>query len=228
MIELKDLTKQFGRRLVLEKLSARFEPGKVYGILGPNGAGKTTLFRCIAGLEECSGLIESTHQPLKDHLGYLQTDPHFVPFMTGREYLILMMKARGLKAEVHNPFGLPLDEYAGNYSTGMKKKLAFTGVLLQQNRYFILDEPYNGVDIQSSYAITDIILALRERGSLVLISSHIFSTLRDTCDELLLLQHHKLESPVVRADFDAFETSFRQRNVEGIDLSFLPPGAVGR
>ncbi len=221
MIELKHLCKNYGRHVVLDQLNGRFEPGKVYGILGPNGAGKTTLFRCIAGLETYGGSIDSSHRPLKDHLGLLPTDPYFVPFMTGHEYLTLMMKARGLPVTLHNPFGLPLEKYAVTYSTGMKKQLALTGVLLQQNRYFILDEPYNGVDIQSSYAITDIITGLRARGAVVLISSHIFSTLKDTCDELLLLQDHRLEPPVQRTEFEAFEERFRQRHVTGVDLGFL-------
>jgi ABC-2 type transport system ATP-binding protein len=65
------------------------------------------------------------------------------------------------------------------------KKLALTAILLQENKFFILDEPFNGVDIQSNIIITEIIIKLKELGKTILISSHIFSTLNDTCDEIL-------------------------------------------
>jgi ABC-2 type transport system ATP-binding protein len=70
----------------------------------------------------------------------------------------------------------------------MKKKLAITAILLQENSYFILDEPFNGLDIQSNIILTEIILKLKELDKIVLISSHIFSTLSDTCDEIHLLR----------------------------------------
>jgi ABC-2 type transport system ATP-binding protein len=65
------------------------------------------------------------------------------------------------------------------------KKLALTAILLQENKFFILDEPFNGVDIQSNIIITELIIKLKELGKTILISSHIFSTLNDTCDEIL-------------------------------------------
>lgn len=72
-----------------------FETGKVYGIVGENGAGKTTLFRCIAGLDPFTGSVQSLVTPLKDHLGFLQTEPYFIAKITGFEYLQLLSNARG-------------------------------------------------------------------------------------------------------------------------------------
>ncbi|MEM9261196.1 MAG: ATP-binding cassette domain-containing protein [Bacteroidota bacterium] len=186
MIKLDKVVKQFGTQPVLRGISAEFLPGRIYGVIGENGAGKTTLFRCIADLIPYGGNIS---KPLR--LGFLQTNNYFLPKMTGREYLRLLCQARKLPAEdldARNVFDLPLDEYAENYSTGMKKKLALLGVLLQQNELLILDEPYNGVDIQSNMLITAILLELKHLGKTVLISSHIFSTLSDTCDEIFLLR----------------------------------------
>jgi len=160
MIQVEELSKSFGTKQVLKNINISFEQGKVYGIVGANGAGKTTLFRCLAGLETHDGLVKSTQTPLKNYLGFLPTNPYFFPKITGWEYLQLFCNARKIAItnfKERNIFNLPLNQYAITYSTGMKKKLALTAILLQQNEYFILDEPFNGVDIQSNLIITEII-----------------------------------------------------------------------
>jgi ABC-2 type transport system ATP-binding protein len=83
----------------------------------------------------------------------------------------------------------------------MQKKLALTAILLQDNNYFILDEPFNGVDIQSNIIITEIIHKLKELDKTVIISSHIFSTLSDTCDEIHLLSNGSFIKSVQQVDF---------------------------
>ncbi|MBN3661915.1 MAG: ABC transporter ATP-binding protein, partial [Ornithobacterium rhinotracheale] len=152
MIKIDRLNKNFGNNEVLKDISLEFLEGNIYGIVGENGAGKTTLFRCIAGLESYSGEILSENKPLKNHLGYLETEPFFYSRITGKEYIQLLCNARNKKVNIDekNIFGLPLEQYASTYSTGMKKKLALTAILLQENKYYILDEPFNGIDIQSS------------------------------------------------------------------------------
>lgn len=216
MIEIQNLDKSFGSHQVLHNINIRFERGQVYGIAGENGAGKTTLFRCIAGLEEYSGSINSDLQPLKNHLGLLLTEPFFFDKITGREYLQLLCNARGVAVsnlDERNIFDLPLNQYAGTYSTGMKKKLALTAILLQQNQYFILDEPYNGVDIQSNLVITEIIHQLKSLGKTVLLSSHIFSTLSETCDEIHLLRNGQFIMQAGKNDFKLIENEMRAGSV---------------
>lgn len=213
MIQIENLSKRYGAKQVLHSINLHFEKGRVYGIVGENGAGKTTLFRCIAGLEPYTGSIHTDLPDLKNHLGLLFTDPFFFARMTGREYLYLLCHARGVSPgdlAQRNIFDLPLDEYAANYSTGMKKKLALTGILLQENSCYILDEPFNGVDIQSNMIITEIIHQLKAMGKTVLISSHIFSTLRDNCDEICLLRHGEVLRLVPRNNFDALEQEMKQ------------------
>jgi ABC-2 type transport system ATP-binding protein len=188
----------------------------VYGIVGENGAGKTTLFRCIAGLENYEGEINSELTPLKNHLGLLLTDPFFFSKITGREYLQLLCNSRQIYVtdmNSKNIFELPLDQYASTYSTGMKKKLAITAILLQGNSYFILDEPFNGVDIQSNMLITEIILKLKELKKTVLISSHIFSTLSDTCDEIHLLKDGQFIQSATHEQFNALESQMKAVNI---------------
>ena len=213
MIEIKGLSKSYGNNEVLKNISMEFSKGKAYGIVGENGAGKTTLFRCIAGLESYNGAIISDIAPLKNHLGLLLTDPFFFSKITGKEYIRLLCNARGktnLELESKNIFDLPLNQYASTYSTGMKKKLAITAILLQENEYFILDEPFNGVDIQSNIILTEIIVKLKELNKVVLISSHIFSTLSDTCDEIHLLRKGEQIKSVQKPAFKHLEQEMKE------------------
>jgi ABC-2 type transport system ATP-binding protein len=225
MIRIANLNKHFGSHKVLKNINFEFSEGNVYGIVGENGAGKTTLFRCIAGLENYEGEITSDLKPLKNHLGLLLTEPYFFSRITGAEYIRLLCNARNVKTgEISgkNIFDLPLDQYASTYSTGMKKKLALTAILLQGNRYFIFDEPYNGVDIQSNIIITEIIKQLKELNKTILISSHIFSTLSETCDEIHLLRHGELVKTVAREEFRMLEDEMKSvtlgNRLEKLDL----------
>jgi len=95
----------------------------------------------------------------------------------------------------------------------MKKKLALTALLLQGNEYFILDEPFNGVDIESNMLLTEIIHTLKKLGKTVIISSHIFSTLSDTCDEIFLLNEGAIVKSVQRQDFPGLELEMKQMTI---------------
>ncbi|MGY6648808.1 ABC transporter ATP-binding protein [Wenyingzhuangia sp. IMCC45574] len=208
MITIKNLSKSYGKKEVLRNVNLNLEKGKVYGVVGENGAGKTTLFRCIAGLEKYEGEIISELKPLRDSLGLLFTELFFFSKITGREYIQMLLKARGIEPvdmEHHNFFDLPLGEYAENYSTGMKKKLAITAILLQKNECFILDEPFNGVDIQSNILITEIIKKLRAAGKTIILSSHIFSTLKEVCDEIHVLSEGAFVKKVQKNKFSDLE-----------------------
>ena len=217
IISLRHLNKTYDKKQVLFDISLSFESGKVYGIVGRNGAGKTTLFKCLAGLEPYTGTIESSFKPLKDQIGYLPTDMFFFSKITGREYLTLILNAREQTVQdldVKNIFDLPLEQYATTYSTGMKKKLAFTANLIVHNEVFILDEPFNGVDIQSNIIINEIIHRLRTLGKTLIISSHIFGTLRDTCDEIHLLDEGRIVKSVDKDGFDQLEHELKDVMVD--------------
>ena len=225
MIEIIRLHKSYGQQPVLRGIDLRFEPGQVHGIVGANGAGKTTLFRCIAGLISYAGEVRSHLTPLKNHLGWLPTNPYFLSHITGREYLQLLLNARRQSVPnlaSANLFELPLDRYATTYSTGMQKKLALTAILLQHNDYFILDEPFNGVDIQSNLLITEIIGRLRSLGKVVLLSSHIFSTLTECCDAIHLLEAGRIKQSVPPEAFarlgEAMKASTVAQQIDRLNL----------
>lgn len=212
MIKIENLSKLYGKNQILSDINVSFEQGKAYGIVGENGSGKTTLFKCITGIEKHNGIITSDLHPLKDFIGYLPTEPFFFSKITGREYIQLLCNARGVdigNIDSKNIFDLPLDQYAITYSTGMKKKLALTAILLQENKTYILDEPFNGVDIQSNIIILDILKLLKKLGKTLIISSHIFSTLTDICDEMHLLKNGKFIRSVFKDEFGDLELEMK-------------------
>ena len=213
MIKIENISKSYGSKSVLKDLSLTLSRGKVYGIVGENGAGKTTLFKCLAGLESFDGEIKSELHPLKNHIGLLPTNPIFMSKITGWEYLKLLSVSRNIKEEQFeekNIFELDLNQFVETYSTGMKKKLALLGVLLQNNEIFVLDEPFNGVDIHSNIIIAEIILKLKSLNKVVIISSHIFSILSETCDEIHVLENGTFTEQVGKKDFHLLDEKMRK------------------
>ncbi|MCL2132554.1 MAG: ABC transporter ATP-binding protein [Lentimicrobiaceae bacterium] len=217
MIEIANISKKFGSFQALENINMTIRKGTVVGVVGENGSGKTTLFRCIAGLEDYEGKIISEIKPLKNHLGFLPTEPYFFSKITAKEYIRLLCNARGKNAsdiEEKNIFDLPLDKYVSTFSTGMKKKLAFAAILFQENACLILDEPFNGIDIQTSFIVSEIILRLKSLQKTLIVASHIFSTLSDVCDEIHLLRQGKLVKSFQKEQFTDLETEMKTFSIQ--------------
>lgn len=216
MITITNLSKSYGFTDALIEVNLQLEPGKVYGVVGPNGAGKTTLFNCLTGLISYSGSIVYAQQKLRNYMGFLPTEPYFLSWITAREHLQLICNARKIKnidLDKANIFDLPLDRFASAYSTGMKKKLAITGILIQKNQFFILDEPFNGVDIQSNLLISELILALKAKGKTLIISSHILSSLTDICDQFIVLKEGRIVQQAGRDEFSEIERQMRKSEI---------------
>jgi len=109
---------------------------------------------------------------------------------------------------------IPLNEYIEHYSTGMLKKLAFMALLLQKNDIYILDEPFNGVDIQSNIILSAVIQKLKLASKTVLISSHIFSSLQENCDEICVLNNGTIEETVRKEDFNRLGEQLKNEIVD--------------
>lgn len=225
MIQIKNLSKSFGKNVIFTDVNIDMRAGVVHGVVGKNGAGKTTLFNCIAGLSSYEGQISSPFEDIKNVLGLLPTNPIFPSKITGAEYLNLVCIARKIPLESYkekNIFNLPLNSYAENYSTGMKKKLALLGILLQKNKIFILDEPFNGVDMESNQIILDIIQTLKSLDKYIIISSHIFGTLKEISDQILLIESDKKLRCIEQKDFGLLDKNMRSifhgKLIQGLGL----------
>ncbi|GAB3224537.1 ABC transporter ATP-binding protein [Hymenobacter seoulensis] len=193
MIEIRGLRKRFGTAPVLQHIDLTLRPGTLHGLVGANGAGKTTLLHCLYGLyTDYEGTVqESTGLPIRQHAGLLPYEPYFYPRITGREYVEFCLQARG--RPVPNLTGwnylleLPLDQYAEEYSAGMKKKLALLALLVQNFRYLILDEPFNGLDLSTNLLVMEILRRLSDQGVGILLTSHLLGSLTELCHEITVL-----------------------------------------
>jgi ABC-2 type transport system ATP-binding protein len=209
MISIKNLSVSFGEHVVLNNISMNFVEGHVHGIVGLNGAGKTTFFNALAKtLKPDEGLVEKDGIPLtiKD-TAYLETVNFFYSRITGNEYLKIFKHTNAdFNVQTFQQyFKLPLDELVENYSTGMKKKLALLAILKQDKPIFILDEPFNGLDLETNKILELIITTLKQKGKTVFISSHIIEPLLTTCNNIHLLENGSFIKSFEQAEFDKID-----------------------
>ncbi len=209
MINVQNLSVCFNNLEVLKNISIDFEEGLVHGIVGLNGAGKTTFFNVFAKmLKPDSGEIKQNESALTiKETAYLETNNFFFSRITGNEYLKIFKQTNaGFNlAVLQEYFKLPLDELIENYSTGMKKKLALLAVLKLDKQVFILDEPFNGLDLETNKILEIIILSLKQKQKTIFVSSHIIDPLLTTCDKIHLLETGCFVKTYLKADFFKIE-----------------------
>jgi ABC-2 type transport system ATP-binding protein len=221
MLTIENLSVSYGDHLVLDSLSLSLPEHEVHGLVGMNGAGKTTLLNSMAGfVKPGKGSVLLSGKPLqRADLSFLETENFFYSHITGREYLGLFKSPPGGPGadEWNRIFRLPLDQLVESYSSGMKRKLALAGVLRQDKRVVILDEPFNGLDIESSRLLSMIIARLKERGKTVLVTSHILGSLTGICDRIHLLGKGKIQFSREKDDF----TNLEQDIFRDVDPGYL-------
>ena len=203
MFTINNLTFGYGSNKILDQLNFSTEVGSIHGILGKNGMGKTTLFNLIYNtLSADSGTIEYENAPLHNGLvAFLETENHFYPYMKGTEYIQLIAGSNAPIEEWNSLFELPLNQFIENYSTGMKKKLALMAVLTLNRPIIVLDEPFNGVDLEASERIFMILETLKKHKT-ILISSHILNSLTRCCDQISVLENKRLSKTFEKGNYD--------------------------
>ena len=210
MLAIQDFTVSHQKGVqVIENLSLTLLPGKIHGIVGLNGSGKTTFLKALYGsIPRVGGTISWKGSSVSQkHIAFLETHNFFYHKITGYEYLrLFQMKNPAFDiAQWNRLFDLPLNKLVDNYSTGMKKKLAFLGVLALDRPVLILDEPYNGVDVESYSKIQIILRKLAQQGKTILITSHIFESLVAICDQISLLKQKQIRQTFEKATFAQLE-----------------------
>lgn len=190
MISIKNLSFGYNDERLLEHITISFEGGLTHGIVGLNGSGKTTFFHLLGGiLSPDTGEILFKGQKIrKSGIAHIDAESFFYPNLTAREFLSVFPKTNTgyQEAELARIFAIPLDELIENYSTGMKKKLLIVSQLKQDKKLFIFDEPFNGLDIESSRSLQYVITLLNQKGKTVLIASHVIEPLYSICHHI----HH--------------------------------------
>jgi ABC-2 type transport system ATP-binding protein len=184
-------------------VSFRVETGQVYGLLGPNGSGKSTTLKIILGLiSPTSGKAEifgrnSNRVSSRAEVGFLPESPYFYGHLTGAETLRFYGKLCGLSGgrlasrieELLELVGLTAarDRRLRGYSKGMLQRIGLAQALVNNPRLVVLDEPTAGVDPAGARDIRDLILRLKERGTTVLLSSHLLEQVQEVCDRVGIL-----------------------------------------
>lgn len=221
MITIKDLNVSYkSDSKVLDSLCISLSKNNIHGIVGLNGAGKTTLLNAIYGLIEIdSGSLSCDGKNVtKKEISYLVTENFFYSNITAREYLSLFKNQKFNSDKWNGLFSLPLDRIIDGYSTGMKKKLAFLGILKQDKPIMILDEPFNGLDIETCRNIRSILLRLKDKGKTIIITSHIIETLTNLCDYIHYLENGTIKYSKEKHEFAEFERelfeSIENKNIE--------------
>lgn len=206
MLEVRNLTKRYSGIAVVERVSFRIAPGEILGYLGPNGAGKSTTVKMLTGLIEPSegqilfdgrNVVEDM-KTFQRRLGYVAEEAHLYPHLSGREYLQLAGRLRGLRRNVLDPkmdellrlFGLWEDRHSplASYSKGMRQKILLSAALMHDPELLILDEPFSGLDVNAAMVLRSLIRALAERGKLVLYSSHVLEVVEKVATNVLILR----------------------------------------
>jgi ABC-2 type transport system ATP-binding protein len=205
MLELRGVTKLFSGVAAVKDVSFIAQAGEVTGYLGPNGSGKSTTLKMITGLISPSqGEILFHGEPIdkdriayKQRVGYVPEEPQLYPHLTGAEYLEMVGQLRGIdEAEIARKtdgflelLGLAADRYVAisSYSKGMRQKVLVAAALLHNPDLILLDEPFSGLDVNSSLILRQLIQDLAKRGKVVLFSSHELETVERVCSRVVIL-----------------------------------------
>ena len=196
--------KSFGKKKVLNRVTFSLETGEIVGLLGPNGSGKTTIMKLLSGmLSPNCGKIE-----VDETFRALIETPSFYSSLSGVENLRYFAAYAGDSREHLEEIIdlLKMRSYirkrVSTYSLGMRQKLGIAYTLLGNPRLLILDEPINGLDPLVVVEIRELLIALKQRGITILISSHILQEMQEWCDRVLLLKEGNIigDVPVTPRD----------------------------
>lgn len=201
VIETKGLTKKFGAFTALEDVNLTVRAGEIYGFIGPNGAGKSTTIRVLLGmLKATKGTakifgLDAWQQPVEIHkrLAYVPGDVNLWPNVTGGEAIDLLLKLRGdfdkqKRDHMIERFQLDPRKKCRTYSKGNRQKVALVAAFASGAELFILDEPTSGLDPLMERIFQEEVLALKEAGKTVLLSSHILSEVERLCDQVGIIR----------------------------------------
>ncbi len=204
MIEVKGLKKRFGDVVAVDGIDFQVPDGAVTGLLGPNGAGKTTTLRMLYGLMApdaghltVDGIdVSQEPQSAQARMGVLPDQQGLYPRLTAREHLRYFGQLHSMGPELGRrvdeliellDMGDIADRKAQGYSNGERMKVSLGRALVHDPGTVLLDEPTNGLDVQSTRAVRELIRRMRQQGKCVLFSSHIMQEVSALCDDIIIM-----------------------------------------
>lgn len=210
MIEVRNLRKTFKDLVAVEDVSFQAQDGRITGLIGPNGAGKTTTLRILYTIMQAdSGVAlidghDTAREPqeVQRRIGVLPDNRGLYPRLTAREHVRYYGRLHGMPRdeleasieELVTVLGMEeiADRRAKGFSKGQTLKVALARALVHKPHNVMLDEPTNGLDVDSSRAVRDLVRRIRDEGRCVLFSSHIMSEVQALCDRIIVMGYGRV------------------------------------
>lgn len=205
ILEIKGLSKSFGKKEILKDINLTVKGGEVFGFLGPNGSGKTTTIKLMLGLlnygkgsiKICGHEVKTEFEKAIANIGGIIENPEMYKYLTGRQNLMQYARMQdGITKErleevidiVH--LRARIDDKISKYSLGMRQRLGIAQAILHHPKLLVLDEPTNGLDPAGIKELRDIFKHLaHEEGCGVFVSSHMLAELEQMCDRVCVINH---------------------------------------
>lgn len=202
IIEIKNVTKNFGKFKALDNVNMEVNKGEIHGFIGPNGAGKSTTIRVLLGLLKATEGNASIFGKdvwrdaveIHKRLAYVPGDVNLWPNLTGGEVIDLFIKLRGgvankaRREELMERFNLDPTKKCRSYSKGNRQKVALVAAFASDADLYIFDEPTSGLDPLMEKVFQELVVEAKEDGKSVLLSSHILSEVERLCDKVSIIR----------------------------------------
>lgn len=240
-LEVKNLTKTFDKLVAVDKASFEVPEGSIFGLIGRNGAGKTTTIRMMMNIylpDEGEVVLKGVKvgQEFKNRVGYLPEERGLYKKMKVLETLLYFAEVKGKSGrEIHKK----AEEYLKRFelydrrlskvedlSKGNQQKIQFISTILHDPDFVILDEPFSGLDPVNTNLLKDIILEMKQRGKVIIFSTHLMDFAEKMCDHIAMIDRGKI---ILKGSLKEIKSRFAQKNVslnyEG-DISFLQSNPI--
>ena len=226
LIQIENVSKNFGEFKAVDNVSFNIEKGSVYGLLGPNGAGKTTTIRMVMDIiaPDSGKIIFSGNQQsgdFADQIGYLPEERGLYRKMKVKDVILFMAELRGMgRTDAFNEIDrwlqkMDLVEWQNKkieeLSKGMVQKIQFITTVIHKPELIILDEPFSGLDPINMTLLKDLMLELNVEGATIIFSTHIMEQAEKLCEKICLINAGKI---VVEGDLKEIKKSFGRSSVE--------------
>lgn len=210
MLEIKNYSKSYDSKLVVDNLNLEVKDGEIYGFIGHNGAGKTTTIKSVAGILDFEAgeilvngkSIKQDPVACKQMMAYIPDNPDLYEGLTGIRFLnfigdiyqISSTKRDELIKKYADAFELTsnLGDSIGSYSHGMKQKLAIISALIHEPKLLLLDEPFVGLDPSAAHTLKQIMREICSQGGSIFFSTHVLEVVEKLCDRVCIIKQGKI------------------------------------
>lgn len=231
IITVRQLSKQYGDKVVLKDINLEVYPGQIIGYIGPNGAGKSTTVKILTGIiQDYSGDVTVFGKPLRDNIlevkskiGYIPELAELYDLLTPREYLSFIGKLYHLADDVIEErsrrmlesFSLlaNIDQRMDSFSKGMRQKVLITSGLLHNPSIVIMDEPLSGLDANAVILIKELLQAMKQEGKTIFYCSHMMDVVEKVSDRIVLINNGSIIA-------DGTIDQLRQNNADTLEQIF--------